>query len=210
MQGWIKLHRQITENEFWYAERFTKAQAWIDLLLLATHTERTVFIRGIEISLRAGELCYSQKSLAQRWKWNVKTVSAFLSMLSQRKMLETRTDNVTTVISITNWKHYQKTGEQSGHQNGEQKDTRTETNKNDKNGENVVASLAQCLNDNKIDFDEEDLKARIPTALAVYGEKILHLAVNNALRGWKNSSHNGNFVSYLFTVLDRNYLRLDQ
>jgi len=27
MLGWIKLHRQITENIYWFSKRFTKAQS---------------------------------------------------------------------------------------------------------------------------------------------------------------------------------------
>ena len=29
MPGWIELHRQITENIYWFSKRFTKAQAWV-------------------------------------------------------------------------------------------------------------------------------------------------------------------------------------
>ncbi len=80
-EGYIKLHRQIKENEFWLSERFTKAQAWIDLLLAATYKTRTVFIRGIEINLNPGELCYSKLTLSKRWKWNERTVNKYLNML---------------------------------------------------------------------------------------------------------------------------------
>lgn len=120
--GYIKLHRQITENELWFSERFTKSQAWIDLLLLATYEPRVVFLRGIEVKLEPGELCYSQLSLASRWKWNFKTVKSFLNMLEKREMLETRTNNVTTVISIRNWNRYQSNGDQNGDQNGDKQE----------------------------------------------------------------------------------------
>jgi len=133
MSDWLKLHRSIEENEFWFGERFTKAQAWIDLLLLATYKPRTVFIRGVEIKLQPGDLCYSQLSLAQRWKWNRKTVSTFLSMLSQREMLDIKISRITTVISIRNWSKYQSNGQQSG----QQKDNRTDTNKEGKEGKKV-------------------------------------------------------------------------
>lgn len=142
MQGWIKLHRQIIENEFYFSEKFTKVQAWIDLLLLATHKERTVCIRGIEIILKPGQLCYSQKSLAARWNWNVKTVERYLNSLKKREMVDTRKTNITTIISIKKWFLYQTDGEQNTYQKGEQKDTKTETNKNDKN---VIIELAQSL-----------------------------------------------------------------
>jgi hypothetical protein len=136
MQGWIKLHRQITDNEFYRSERFTKMQAWIDLLLLAGHTKQTIFIRGVEINLKAGELCYSQQSLAKRWKWNRKSVNRFLNVLKNRKMVDIKISKVTSIISILKWDEYQSDGQQNGQQNGQQKDIRTDTNKNDKNVNN--------------------------------------------------------------------------
>ncbi len=129
MQGWISLHRQIIENEFYFAERFTKMQAWIDLLLLANHKPVTIFIRGNEINLKAGQLAYSQLSLAKRWKWNRKTVDKFLSMLQNREMLDNRKTRLTTIISIRKWNDYQ----QSGQQNGQQRDNRTDIDNNANN-----------------------------------------------------------------------------
>jgi len=126
MEGWIKIYRQIIENEFYFSERFTKQQAWIDLLLLATHKERTVYLKGVEIKLKQGQLCYSQVSLAKRWEWNRKTVKKFLNTLKKRKMVDTRKTNVTTIITIKQWYLYQVDGQQ----NGQQKDSGFPTNKN--------------------------------------------------------------------------------
>ena len=137
MQGWIKLHRQITENEFYLSERFTRMQAWIDLLLLAGHSCQTMFIRGIEINLKPGELCWSQQSLAKRWKWNERTVYRYLKMLQQREMIQHRITCVTTVITILNWEKYQDCTEQNTEQNAIQIQNRIHTNKNVKNVNNV-------------------------------------------------------------------------
>ena len=140
MQGWIKLHRKITENEFYFSERFTRSQAWIDLLLLATHRPQTVFIRGVEIILKPGELCYSQLSLAERWKWNRKTVMSFLKALGKRQMILNRTDSqlshITTVITILNWNEYQTDGQPDGQRNGQRRDNGTDTIKNVENEKN--------------------------------------------------------------------------
>lgn len=125
MQGWISLHRQIMENEFYFVDRFTKMQAWIDLLLLANHKPVTIFIRGNEINLKEGQLAYSQLSLAKRWKWNRKTVDKFLSMLQNREMLDNRKTHLTTIISILKWNDFQ--------QSGQQKDNRTDIDNNVKN-----------------------------------------------------------------------------
>jgi DNA-binding transcriptional regulator YhcF (GntR family) len=203
MLGYIKLHRQITENEFWSSEKFTKAQAWVDLLLLANHKHATLFIRGIEVVLKPGELCYSQLTLARRWKWNFKTVVKFLKMLEKRQMVETKTSNVTTVITILNWERYQGSGEQ----NGEQKESRMETNKNVKNEKNVfVEHLVQYLNDNGISYDETRLKSRIPKLLVDYAEDDVTSGVNEAVASWKKGCReDGDFVSYFCKTVQNNY-----
>ncbi len=135
---WIKLHRSIQENEFYFAERFTKAQAWIDLLLLATFKKRTVFLRGIEVHLKAGELCYSQVSLGKRWKWNERTVNKFLKLLEKREMIQSRITYVTTVISIRNWNLYQNNTEQ----NTEQSKSRIQTNKKGKKEKKITDAVS--------------------------------------------------------------------
>ena len=101
MQGWIKLHRQITESEFWRSEKFNRALAWVDLLLLCNHKAATIFIKGVEIHLLTGQLAWSQQSLAARWRWDVKKVRRFLSELEKREMVSTRTDNKTTIVETS-------------------------------------------------------------------------------------------------------------
>lgn len=138
--GWIKLHRQIVENELYFTERFSKMQAWIDLLLLANHKQRTIFIRGVEIQLNTGELAYSMQSLGKRWKWNKRTVKGFLNWLENRQMIHTKISNVTTIVSILKYADYQESAPQSAHQNAPQSNTRMHTDKNDKNKKKIYTS----------------------------------------------------------------------
>jgi hypothetical protein len=130
MFGFIALHRQITENELWLSERFTRAQAWIDLLLLANYKQSTIFIRGNEVHIVRGELCYSMVSLASRWKWNRRTVDSFLTWLEKRQMIHSRKNHITTVITILNYSLYQDTTQQTAQRSS----SRMLTNKNDNNG----------------------------------------------------------------------------
>ena len=44
------------DSDFWLSEKFTKGQAWIDLIGLATHKDKSIWIRGIEIKLKRGQL----------------------------------------------------------------------------------------------------------------------------------------------------------
>lgn len=106
MIGFIKIYRKITNNFLYTSERFDKLHAWLDLLILATFCKRTVLIRGVKLSLEAGELCYSQKSLAARWGWNERTVAKFLKLLEDEQMIQCRITHVTTIITILNWDEY--------------------------------------------------------------------------------------------------------
>lgn len=104
---WFKYYRSSTENEFYFTERFTKWQAWIDLLTLAAFAPRTVFIRGIEFNLQPGDMIESQKTLAKRWKWSNNTVIKFLTLLSSRGQISIKVHHRISAISIANWKKYQ-------------------------------------------------------------------------------------------------------
>jgi predicted transcriptional regulator len=90
MQGYIKLHREIMDNALYFAERFTKMQAWIDLLLLANHKPGEFFIRGNRVVLKRDELGYSMKHLAECWQWHRTTVENFLTDLTEREMIDNR------------------------------------------------------------------------------------------------------------------------
>ncbi len=107
MEGWLKLHRKIVGNPMWLEEKFDKARAWIDLLILACHKEESVKIRKHMINLKPGELCYSMKTLARRWQWNFRTVSNYLDVLESKRMIHRQIIPVTTIISIVNWSKYQ-------------------------------------------------------------------------------------------------------
>ena len=198
MEGWIKLHRQIEENELWFSERFTKAQAWIDLLLLARHKPGLINIRGIEIKLFPGQLCYSQVSLSKRWQWDRKTVKKFLNELKKREMLDIRINKITTIISIKNWFSYQAMDNKTDIKTN----NRMDTNKNDKKGKNILIGLSLSLIEslNK----EPSLYSIINKYKAQLGEdKIFDILTSCYKRGNRFKSEN-ELASYLQTCTKTN------
>jgi hypothetical protein len=116
VKDYVKLFRCIERSEFYFAERFTKSSAWVDLLLMARWKKGTAVIRGIVVNLERGELAQSIQSLSKRWKWNERTTKRFLKLLQTRQMIHTRITNLTTVISILNYDKYQKDTDQSTYQ----------------------------------------------------------------------------------------------
>jgi len=54
MPAWIKLHRQITENIYWFSKCFTTIRASVDFLLLAYADRQptTLLIRVVSVTVK--------------------------------------------------------------------------------------------------------------------------------------------------------------
>jgi len=146
MAGWISLDRAITKHWLWQNEKFSKGQAWIDLLLAAAHTENKVMIKGTLITVERSQQIRSQVTLASAWSWDRKTVSRFLKILEKDGMISTKSDHLTSYISICNYDDFQENKKGSPQLKGQQKgqavpsreDTINKGNKDNKdNKENV-------------------------------------------------------------------------
>lgn len=136
-KGYVSIHRSLQEHELWIKEKFSKGQAWVDLILLANHKPTTISLRGIDVSLERGQLAWSVLSLSKRWRWNRRTVEKWLKELRNRKMIHTKKSNVTTVITIINYDLYQNNTQQSAQQDAQQSNTKVHTDNNVNNEKNV-------------------------------------------------------------------------
>jgi hypothetical protein len=136
MQGWIKLHRQVEDNPLWLSEKFTKAQAWIDLILFANHKDGTMVIRGNIIKIKRGQTGWSELTMMKRWRWSKNKVRRFLSTLERvQQIKQEKLYKITSITTILNYERYQ--GDTTDDTTeGLQKDYRRYTNKNDKNVKN--------------------------------------------------------------------------
>lgn len=136
MSGWIKIHRKIFENPFYFSEKFTRCQAWFDLLLLANFNDGFFYKRGIKVVVSRGQVGYDLDSLGLRWKWSRGKVDRFINELEKEKQVIRQKTNVTTLISIINYELYQSDdntdSKADNKPDGHQTVNQTETNKNDK------------------------------------------------------------------------------
>lgn len=140
-EGWIKLHRSIMENRLWKGEKFTRGQAWVDMLMLANWEDGSLRIRGIDMPIRRGQLGWSEVKLAERWNWSRNKVRRFLGELKTKHQIEQQNGNVSSLITIVNYEEYQnretdsehQTKQQVKQQTEQQKDSKRNTNKKNKN-----------------------------------------------------------------------------
>ncbi|MCA4157680.1 hypothetical protein [Priestia megaterium] len=114
MEGWVKYHRKILENDIWYD--VTSFRLFTYLLLQASHQDG-VKINGIEVnkgqyirsySKLAEDLAYKEgrgsKKLAKS------TISKSVKKLVDSQMIETKDTEYGTLFTIVNYCKYQDSG----------------------------------------------------------------------------------------------------
>jgi hypothetical protein len=101
MSGWIKLHRKITEWE-WFEDKNTFI-VFITLLLMANHKEKKY--KGIVV--KVGAIVTGRDILAKQTKLSVQQIRTALSKLKLTNEITIETSSQGTVIQIVNYKKYQ-------------------------------------------------------------------------------------------------------
>ncbi|MCK4522430.1 MAG: hypothetical protein KAU20_07695 [Nanoarchaeota archaeon] len=111
-QGYIKLFRSSFRNDLYFAEKFTRYQAWTDLLLLTNYKTRTFMKRGVSITLERGQVLAGEKFLADRWTWSRGKVRRFFDYLESETVQQIiqHKNNVCTYLTILNYEAYQGDG----------------------------------------------------------------------------------------------------
>ncbi|MBY3628319.1 GntR family transcriptional regulator [Enterococcus faecium] len=138
-EGWVKLHRSITENWIWDNPQYLKW--WLDLILMANHKEKKILFNGSFKKVDVGQRITSEQKLAERWGVSRNTVRKFLSLLVEDDMIsiEKSRKNGTT-YKVNNYAIYQGFSEEKKQQTEQraehQKDNELNINKNDKNDKN--------------------------------------------------------------------------
>ena len=106
-KGYIKLFRQIQECWIWNTGKFDKRSAWIDLLMLANHSDKKIVFNGEYITIKKGQYLTSIRNLANRWMWSTSSVSSFLRLLEDDLMIKKDSDKYRTLVTIINYGFFQ-------------------------------------------------------------------------------------------------------
>lgn len=196
MAGYIKLHRQITEHEFYKEPRkFSRFEAWIDILLRTYYKEKD--------NIQVGTFPTSYGELAKAWKWNKKSVWSFLKQLARENMIIIQGNGKVTaketVITIVNWGVYQ--GRGNGKGNG--KVTISEFLPYIfKEERNIYSDLLSFWNEQKIIKHQEvseDLKKAIDEAVKKHGQEKITQAIQRYGKVYHDPEY---FFTYKWTLLE--------
>ena len=108
MAGWIKLHRDIQRHWIYTEKRkFSKFEAWTDILLSVNHAQAKTIIKGKLITIDRGESILSLDSWANKWGWNKSAVNRFFELLKKDGMILLKNETVTTRLTVCNYASYQ-------------------------------------------------------------------------------------------------------
>ncbi len=138
--GWISIHRQIKTHWLWEEKRvFSKAEAWIDILLSANHTTTDILLGNELITVQRGSYITSEVKLMKRWKWSKSKVRAFLLLLDTQHMVYKTTDTKKTTLTVVKYEDYQDSKTANELQKDFKKTSKEhqkDTNNNDNNDNN--------------------------------------------------------------------------
>jgi DNA-binding transcriptional regulator YhcF (GntR family) len=161
MAGWIKLHRDI-KNHWIYTEKrkFSKFEAWTDILLSVNHAQAKTIIKGKLITIERGESILSLDSWGMKWGWNKSAVNRFFDLLKKDGMIVLQNETVTTRLTVCNYASYQ--DERNAHE--------TQTKRKRNASETQTKSIEEEQEEQQ---EKEEKKFRKPTIeeIALYMEE---------------------------------------
>lgn len=164
--GYIAIFRDLMDHWIWKQKPFSKGQAWIDLILLATHKAEKKPYKDRIIEYERGKIYKSELEFSTRWGWNRKTVHLFLKQLESDGMIEVIWTTQGTTITIVNYDFYQtpkkRDGQRNGQRGGQRRDSVMDNaldiykNVNNVNHDNHVEEYKASPEYENEDEDEDD------------------------------------------------------
>lgn len=167
-EGWVKLHRSITENWIWDNPQYLKW--WLDLILMANHKERKILFNDSIRTVGIGERVTSEQKLSERWGVSRNTVRKFLNLLVKDDMISLKKSRQTgTTYKINNYNVYQAFSEGKKHQTEQrsehQKDNELNINKNEKNEKNEKNNNITSKKSKKRIYSDDDSNKKLAVLL---------------------------------------------
>ena len=140
-EGWIKLHRQFLEWEWFDSDEMVRL--FLAILLMANHEDK----KWHGITIRRGQILTSRDKLAEVTGLSAQQVRTCLSRFEKTGEITKKSTNKNTLITVSNYDRYQvregcqqPTTNQQSTSNQPTINQQSTTNKNDKNEENISIS----------------------------------------------------------------------
>lgn len=105
-KGYIYLMRSLQDHWLWQDKPVAKGQAWVDMLLWASHRDREApAIEGF-VQIKKGEFIRTQRQMGDKWGWSKNKVKRFLEVLQKADMIRLKSGTKTTHVYICQYETY--------------------------------------------------------------------------------------------------------
>ena len=148
--GWIKIHRRVTEKGYYKNSQYI--HLWLHLLLNANHETKEFMWNKEIIMIKEGQLLTGRKELSEQTGISETTVERILKMFESEHQIGQQKTTKFRIITILNWTNYQLNGNERTTKrttDGQQ----TDTNKKDKKEKNNISFLLPLELEGKITQD---------------------------------------------------------
>jgi len=167
MDGWIKLHRKITEHWVWNNPNYLKA--WLTIIITVNHECKKVLIHKELIDCERGQSILSLKSWAEIFgkEWSIQRVRTFFDLLKCDSMITIEGLHKTTRLTVCNYDSYQDSQQTDNTQvtcKEQTSNKQVTTNKNDKNEKNE--EIKEKLSYESKKKNSEEIKKERDAAIA--------------------------------------------
>ena len=152
--GWIKISREIENWDLYFSEPFTRAQAWMDMILIANFKPSVFFIRGNQVEVKRGEIAWSEERICARWKWGRHKLRNFWKYLEKEQQISIIKTAAISKINVINYEKYQGDRTTDVQQTYNRRTTDSLHKKNDKKEKNVKNTLLIISRDERNLFEE--------------------------------------------------------
>ena len=141
MGGWISLHRKMLTNPILtFGKSYSRAEAWIWLLLRANYEEKKVVIGADLYKCKKGQMITSQLKLCKTFNWGNSRLKTFLKLLQKDEMIKVQVSTKLTLITILNYESYQNSNFQTKTKQRATNLTSNTSNKSNK-GNNIIKTF---------------------------------------------------------------------
>jgi len=204
-QGWVKLYRKIRLNLLYTEERmFSKFEAWIDLLLSASHKDTKVSQGSDVVECPKGSFVTSIRKLSDRWGWSKTKVVTFCERLEKEQMITFVPEERRTIISIVNWGVYQGGDDEKGQSKDSERTEKGRSSDDDRTEKSTIKNVEN--------IDQEDIYTRIFrywNAKGIIRHRLLDdkikRKINGALKGFSEQEILNAIDNYARIVKDDRY-----
>lgn len=148
--GWIKIHRRVTEKGYYKNSQYI--HLWLHLLLNANHETKEFMWNKEIIMIKEGQLLTGRKELSEQTGISETTIERILKMFESEHQIGQQKTTKFRIITILNWTNYQLNRSERTTKrttDGQQ----TDTNKKDKKEKNNITFLLPVELEGKITQD---------------------------------------------------------